>query len=355
MSFPNPESPSSGVRVCFDTDDKAWDSFLEGSTLGHFHQSSLWAKAKAVDGWRPVRRVLTRDDRIVGGFQMLEKRGPWGRMGYIYKGPVVEGEEPAVVERVVQAVVETARACAVRALIVQPPDASMMSDPPWSRHGFLPNHLVATISATLVVDLSGGLEEVRKRMRRTTRAEIRQASERGIRVRPGGKEDIALFFSLMADTCERQKSSPSPDRADALQAVWDAFHPSGKARLFLAECEGDTVAGLLCLCFGRRVVAWKRGWSGAYGDRNPNQLVNYEAIKWAVESGYQVFDFDAMDREMAETLLRGDALSDSQKRSRHFINLAYGSRPVLLPASQVYIPSAFLRSCYRLLFSWKHL
>src|SRR4051812_17228245 len=70
--------------------DSAWDDFLQGTSLGHFQQSSLWARAKSGQGWRPIRIVLRLDGQIAGGFQILARRSRrFGSVGYIYKGPVV--------------------------------------------------------------------------------------------------------------------------------------------------------------------------------------------------------------------------------------------------------------------------
>ena len=324
-----------------------WDAFLLSSGRGQFQQSSLWAKAKAAQGWQPIRRGFRRQSGLAGGFQLLVRPTRLGRIGYIYKGPVLRDEDTQGIAAISSLIAETVRDQRLRALVIQPPDGSRLDVALLQVEGFLPNCLVKTISATLQIDLAPGLEEVRRKIRRSTRAEIRQASERGVRARQGGRADIGGFFDLMAATCARQQTSPSPADVASMEAVWDAFEPTNQVKLFLAECEGELVAGLWCIGFGRRMVAWKRGWTGRYPERNPNQLVTYEAIRWAIEEGYEIFDFDAVDRALAEAVLRGEPLSVAQKRSRHFINLAFGARAVLLPESVVYFPNPLVRSVYR--------
>jgi lipid II:glycine glycyltransferase (peptidoglycan interpeptide bridge formation enzyme) len=328
-------------------EDSVWDNFLQGTPLGHFEQSSWWARAKHIDGWRPIRMILTLDDQIAGGFQILARDTRFGGVGHIYKGPVVAPEEPALLDFLIELVASASKANHLQALIVQPADESTIEEARLVYHRFLPNYLASVISATLVVDLSGGLDEIKGRMRRATWSQIRQAEERGITIREGGEQDIGTFFSLMAATCERQRTSPSPATESAILEIWRAFHPHDCVRLSFAQFEGKSIAGVLCLCFGQRVVAWKRGWSGEYRERRPNQLLMFEAIEWSHRHGYELFDFGGLSREIAVTLSRGEPLSESQKNSGDFFHLGYGGRPVLFSESQVYIDNSFARFAYK--------
>src|SRR5689334_11430067 len=79
-------------------EDADWDTFLQRSPLGQFQQSSIWAQAKASEGWSPVRILLTVGQNLVGGFQLLWKRSRLGRIGYVSKGPVVTPGHPGLAE-----------------------------------------------------------------------------------------------------------------------------------------------------------------------------------------------------------------------------------------------------------------
>jgi lipid II:glycine glycyltransferase (peptidoglycan interpeptide bridge formation enzyme) len=291
--------------------------------------------------------ILTLDDQIAGGFQILARDTRFGGVGHIYKGPVVAPEEPALLDFLIELVASASKANHLRALIVQPADESTIEAARLAYHRFLPNYLASVISATLVVDLSGGLDEIKGQMRRATWTQIRQAEERGITIREGGEQDIGTFFSLMAATCERQRTRPAPATESAILEIWKAFHPHDCVRLSFAQFEGKSIAGALCLCFGQRVVPWKRGWSGEYRERHPNQLLVFEAIEWSHRHGYKLFDFGGLSREIAVTLSRGEPLSESQKNGRDVFHLGYGGRPVLFSGSQIYIDNSFARFAYK--------
>ncbi len=328
--------------------DDDWDQFLASVPLGHFQQSSQWALAKSTEGWKPIRAILNSGGRIVGGFQILARDTRFGRFGYISKGPVAAEETPEALAEMIRAVKNTARTERLHALIVQAPDASRIESSLLSSHGFLPNRLVDVVRATLLVDLSLGMEQIGRCMRKNTWVEIRQAQRRGVTIREGTEKDLPAFFELMLATCQRQETRPSPSSAQDLLGVWKAFASKGSARLSLAECDGTAVAGAFCICFGSRVTIWKKGWSGAHRDRHPNQLLLFESIEWAARNGYELFDFAALAPDTARTLLQGGPLSETQKKSRDFVHLSYGNKPVLLPEDQVYLPNPFLRHAYRM-------
>ena len=86
-------------------EDSNWDDFLEATPLGHFQQSSLWARAKDIDGWRPLRTILTLDGQIAGGFQILTRHTRFGLIGYVSKGPVLIKEEDGLLDFMMELVV----------------------------------------------------------------------------------------------------------------------------------------------------------------------------------------------------------------------------------------------------------
>jgi hypothetical protein len=152
-------------------------------------------------------------------------------------------------------------------------------------------------------------------------------------------------------TCTRQQTQPAPATAEALLAVFRAFHSQHKVRLTLAEFEGQPVAGGFCICFGSRVTFWKKGWSGAHRERHPHQLLQHEAVEWSCKSGYKFFDFAALRQDIAATLLKGEELSEEQRKARDFINLSHGNVPVMLPEDRMYVPGSLMRLGYQTAFA----
>jgi serine/alanine adding enzyme len=346
-----PAPASTEWRISPAKDDAEWDDFLGASQLGHFQQSSLWGLAKSAEGWQPLRMVLQSRGRITGGFQILWRRTRLGRIGYIYKGPVLDSETPDLIDAAVDLVKTTTVKAGLRALVLQAPDGSKIDGRVLGAHGFVANHVLDIIRATLLVDLTRGMDAIGAHIRRSTWAEIRKAQRRGIVIREGGEQDVRTFFQLMLATCARQRTQPSPPTAEALLAVYRAYHSRQKVRLTLAEFEGEPVAGGFCITFGSRVTFWKKGWSGGHRERHPHQLLQHEAVEWACKSGFKFFDFAALRQDIAVTLLKGEELSDEQRKARDFINLSHGDVPVLLPEDRMFVPNRLMRLGYETAFA----
>jgi hypothetical protein len=326
-------------------EDRDWDDFLQSTPLGQFQQSSRWARYKACEGWQVWRCVLKTEDRLVGGFQLLWRHQRLGRMGYITKGPALLEESQELAERAVRLIAGAAEKLRLAALIVQPPDGSSQTSPALWRHHFALNRLYRTNDATLVNDLTPGIETVTRRMNKTARREVRQARCRGVIIREGGEQEIGTFFKLMLSSCQRRGEKPNPSNEAALRKLFQLFRPLG-ARLTIAHrCEED-LAALLSISFRERFTAWKVGWNFHQDDCHSNRLLNYEGLEWACARGYKQWDYAALDPRIATALLNGQPLTAGQTRTRDMFNLSFGGEPRLLPASRIWFRNPLLRCAY---------
>ncbi|HVB58577.1 MAG TPA: GNAT family N-acetyltransferase [Candidatus Acidoferrales bacterium] len=190
-------------------------------------------------------------------------------------------------------------------------------------------------------------------MSKWTRKKIRQAVNRGIRIREGGRDDVTTFFELMLSTCRRQRTAPVPADKRTMLALWDAAQAARCIRLTFAEQEGKPVAGLLSILFGQTASFWKKGWTSLDGHLHPNELLMQEMLEWSSARGYRFADFCAVDRGMAVAMLSGEPLSSEQEGSRHMFNIRFGGRPRLLPEARVYFPNPGIRLAYRAIYRKK--
>ncbi|HXG48501.1 MAG TPA: GNAT family N-acetyltransferase [Methylomirabilota bacterium] len=328
--------------------DPLWDRFLRANPLGQFQQSGLWAQMKTREGWKLIRMVLSSDDGIVGGWQLLWKRSRLGLIGYVSKGPVVAGEDAEITAFALDRLALVIEREGLRAVIVQPPDLAVRT-PRWlADRGYQPDRIMNVIQTNLVVDVRAGMPEVERRMSHATRRKSRQARRKGTTVREATESEIATFFRLMLETCRRQgEVRPNPSSVEALTEMWRVFHPAGCLRITLAECESKVVAGLLSIPFGRRMTLWKKGWNGEFGDHRPNELLTYEALEWAARQGLSLCDFGSVDRGIAQALREGKPLSSEHMASRTFFNLGFGAEPMEIPEAMIGFASAGLRHAYK--------
>ena len=335
-------------RISTEVDDPEWDAFLMGTPLGQFQQSSLWAQVKAGEGWNPHRVSVWRDGEIRGGWQLLWRRSPFGRLGYISKGPVITSHDPCLTRSTLQMLCEAIADLRLAVITLQPPDEDVSITPELARLGFFPDPTNRVIRSTLVIDVGRGLRAVEEGIHRTTWASIQQGHKRGLVVREGEEKDLPVFFQLMLETCRRQgEGEPNPSSVESLHRIWDVFRKRNLCYFFVAQESQEIVAGLLCLGFGRHFILWKKGWSGSHGDKRPNEVLTYAGLAAACQAGYAVADFASLQLDIARTLLDGGTLSAEQRSTRHFFNLKFGGQPKILPGAHLFFRSRILRAAYR--------
>jgi len=335
-----------------EAEDQGWDGFLERNPAGQFHQSSMWARAKASEGWSCVRVVIGRDGGLLGGFQLLWRSSRFGRIGYLSKGPVLERVEDRgkaeLLERYAITLLKLlARRKKLRAVIVQPPDICEEMSEGLRGAGLLAGTRAGVNDATWIVDVGDGFEAVRGRMDRAFRKCVERAERGNLRIRDGERADVAGLWELMLESCRRQNTEPNPAELRHLLALWDAAHPRGAIRLHVVEDEGGPVAGQLDVCFGKTVTFWKKGWNGEHRKLSPNDVCMYDGIRWACQAGYARVDYASFDRKMAEAMIAGQTLTEEQTGSRYVNFFRTGGRAVLLPRAQVWVGNPVLRMGYR--------
>lgn len=335
------------VSVSESVEDPAWDCFLEGTPLGQYQQSSMWARYKVSEGWNPLRYIFSVHGKIVGGFQILRKETRLGRVGYLPKGPVFPDARPETIEYAADRLVHATQEHKLTALIAQPPDECTRFTDILKMNGFLDGKNLGIIEATLLIPINRDFSKVEGGMNRITRQAIRQAQKRGVSIREGDEQDLVMFFEMMKNTCRRQGTpNPNPSSIALFGKLWEAFHPLGRCRLTVAEHKGTVIAGLFCFIFGKRVTLWKKGWSGEGADLKPNESLYAEAFSWAHRNGFAWCDFGGLRRDIADSLLAGKPLTESQTKSRDMFNIRFGGIPKLMPQTMIYIKSKVIRNLF---------
>lgn len=337
------------VRVSTSSVDDEWDRFVERSPHAFHEQTSLWSQVKAIYGWEPLRILLTDQEKILAGAQILVRtvRGRI-RVGYASRAPVVPAADPELLARITQEIGRVARSENVAYLAIAPPYFGDTAAAALHAQGFRakPDALPpgAVMSATVLVDLSQDWDALQKRMRMQVRQHIRVAQRKGVSVREGGRDDVDTFRRLMESLCARRGIEPSPSQEDFFEHLWERFAPRGWVRIFLAEVGGRPVAALLVFTFGESARVWKAGWSGESAECRPNNLLYWEVIRWAKENGFRSFDLVGIERLLAQRLLAGEPIDWTKAAGPDNFKIGYGGAPVVLP-----------ETCYRFLSPWARL
>lgn len=330
------EDEPSGAEVS----DGEWDEFLTLAPCGHHEQSSAWARAARLEGWESRRISLLEHGRLAAGAQLLFRRTRhFGGVGYLRKGPVFQSAEPSHRLTLVQESVRLARKLQLLYLVVDPawPDEALVEALARSGFELKGNRLPPwnLTEATLMLDLSPGLEKVRAALRRETRREIRLGGESGLEFREGSEAELPVFFELMCQTAERRGDKPIPANYAFLEALWRNFHSAGQLRLFVVTLSATILSAALVFPFGSTVRFWKYGWSGREPRRRPNHLLYWRLIAWASEHGYRWFEIVQVEPQIARCLSLGEPISEALRNHPLYgptlFKLGFGGRVVDLP------------------------
>jgi len=281
------------VSQILEVDDRErWNRAVTRLPYGHVLQSYEWGEFKSRHGWTPFRLLFVAGGEAVGAASALLRRlpqGPWGVM-YVPKGPALEYDDKELLTTVLGRLEDLARE--QRAIFIKI-DPDVVADRTDIRQALLGRGWKASreqiqFRNTLLIDLRREEQELLMAMKSKTRYNIRLAQRRGVEVQSGSVEDLPLFYEMYTMTSERDEFiiRPFSYYADA----WGTFVGGGLAQLFLARYQGEALAGLMLFHFGDRV--WYMYGASTERHRNlmPNQLLQWEAMRWAKAHGYAYYD-----------------------------------------------------------------
>jgi lipid II:glycine glycyltransferase (peptidoglycan interpeptide bridge formation enzyme) len=301
--------------------------FIARREQASFLQTPAWAEVKSE--WRGQLLGWYDSDRLVGvGSVLLRPIPKLGRsLAYLPEGPVLDWEagDPAVLLR---PLVQRLRGLGAFAIRIGPPlvwrrwqaatvKAALADDTVESlsqvrpdqveaagqrladclaQSGWRPQQTAAGFTAgqpafNFQLPLAGRTEaDLLAGMNQLWRRNIKRADQAGLAVRTGELEDLAAFHRLYLETAARDGFRPRP--LAYFETMWRALlaEDPDRIRLYLAEHEGDLVAGATWVRVGRHV--WYSYGASATAKR---QVRGSNAIQWrmmrdALAVGATVYD-----------------------------------------------------------------
>jgi lipid II:glycine glycyltransferase (peptidoglycan interpeptide bridge formation enzyme) len=327
--------------------DAGWDRFVAAAAGGDLVQSTAWAEAKRALGFAVEPVVVRRGGEIVGGAQIVIRRvGPLGGVGYVARGPLAA--PGSAITEVLDAVETAARARRVRHLVIQPPEGGETLASALAARGYDAGAPEVTPSASLRIDLSRSLEQIQAGMTSSKRNQLRRSQRGGVEVQPAGADALDLFHEMHLATAARQGFTPL-SRA-YLQAQWDALHPRGCVRIFVARHGGRPLAAIWVTAFAASATYRLPAWTGEGRELQPNVACQWAAIGWARASGFRWYDFGGIERRHLELIVAGRPLPDSFHRSPDALKRELGGEPVCLPAARQRTFNPLARAVVRALY-----
>jgi len=135
---------------------------------------------------------------------------------------------------------------------------------------------------TYRTNLERGLDEIWKQFDRKLRVNIDRAVKENVMIREGEKEDLVLIEKEIARR-RREQGIESLDHRSYLNELHDNYKDHMK--IFLAYYQNKLAGGLVALIYGDTMHLWIGMAKSDIKSIYPNDLVQWEAMKWANNNG----------------------------------------------------------------------
>lgn len=273
-----------------------FDAFTEKHKNGHFLQTSLWGKVK--NDWKWFGVICRNDSGEITGTMgvLLRKisKLPFHMM-YAPRGPVCDFDDKETFSALIAAAKQEGKKYNAYQLKIDkdvPVDNDNYRAIALSQ-GFRFKERTINFEDfqcryVIRILLNGRTEdEVFAAFHSDHRRKIRIAMKNNVEIKIHGSEMAETFYELMKETCER-------DGFDLRSAAYfarilDCF--GDKARLYLAYYEGKPIAGAISVLWGDKLWYFYGASSNENRKVMPNYLMQWEMIKWAIESNCSIYDF----------------------------------------------------------------
>ena len=282
-----------------------YEAFVCSHPQGGFTQSVYWQQVKNNWGWEGV---VSRgeDGKIKGACGVLIQKIPALHTSFLYapRGPVCDLHDRQVLGELKAGIDVLAGRYNAHTLKWDPDVAAndteflaIMQEMGFSRFygpdGF--ETIQARFNYRLPI-LGRSEEELLQNLTQKTRYNVRVAQKKGVTVQVCGPERLEDFHRLMQVTGERDHFNIRPQEyfARMLSALGE------HARLYLAFYEGQPVSGALATNYAKKTCYVYGASDNVYRNVMPNYLMQWEMIRWAVQTGCEVYDFQGISGNLSE-------------------------------------------------------
>lgn len=285
-------------------DREKFNDFVASSPYGDVLQTWEWGDLKAETGWKPLRvAVVDSQGRYQATASILARSLPVRGRSIFYapRGPILaDPGRTDVFQCLLAGIGRLAREHGAVLLKVDPPvPADEGHADGWRRlltgYGFRHVSRGRGFESTqprfvMVLDLEPGLDQLLANCDPKTRYNIRLAARKGVTVRRAtAPEDLRTFYRLLEITAARDGFGIRD--FSYFEGIRRHLMTRGLAALFLAEYQGQALAGAINFQFGPRT--WYVYGASANEHRGvmPNHALQWGLITQARETGSRLYDF----------------------------------------------------------------
>lgn len=282
-----------------------YEAFCQSSRFGQFTQSTLWYGVK--NNWgHEVVVSRAENGKIAGGVSVLIQKIPLIGTSFLYapRGPVCDLHDRAVLRDLMEGVNVLAKKYRAHNFKMDPD--TLASDEEFLRiaeemgfsRKFGPTGF-ETIQCRFNYRLYiGGKteDEVFMNLTQKCRYNVRVAMKHGVEIKVVGKEYLDEFMRIMKTTGERDGFNIRPK--EYFERMLDSL--GEHVRLYMGFYNGQAVCGTITTNYAGKCCYVYGASDNAFRNVMPNYLIQWEMIKWAVETGCTVYDFQGISGNLED-------------------------------------------------------
>lgn len=284
------------TRIIRSEEVATWDKLVAVHPHGGVEQSWAWGELQTRIPGRPAFYAVGVFDGavLVGGALVIRQQMSRGKTWlWCPRGPLLPRVGAAEVwDALVKAIKLLAKKHGdvfVRFEPGVPVEEAFVEAGRATENRYFPEH-------TLVLDLTLSEEDLLAQMTQKGRYNIKQAEKQGVVVSyvergEGEQEQTRLrravddFYKLLADTADRDAFAVHKAH------FYEDFLKSLGGKLYLAQQDGEVVAGMLVTNFGETATYYFGASSSSHRDSKAPYLLQWTAIRDAKRAGMKVYDF----------------------------------------------------------------
>ena len=278
-------------------DLKKYENFVSSYAGSSLMQSIYWAKSKFE--WTPEYVYIEENGKIIAAMSVLLKKVPHTKsyIAYSPRGPVCDIRNMELVDKLITEVEKLKEKYNIFLLKFDPNikyDENI--ERVFKEKGYKvlnksvdKDDLIQPLHDMIIYLNNENEEELIKKFSEKTRYNIRLAKKKGVEVYYSrSKEDLKKFYELYKITAIRDKIGC---RAyEYFETMLDAYNDDS-IRIYIAKHEEDYLSAAIAFNYGKELFYLYGASSNEKRNLMPNYLMQWEMIKWALETNCKKYNF----------------------------------------------------------------
>lgn len=272
---------------------ETWNALVKSSSV-HVLQSYEWGKAKANFNWQPRRLAIKHNNVIIALASALVYRIPIINRVILYvpRGPIFLGaDNKEQIEIVLSSLKHFAKQQRAIFLKISPdiPFKNRLIRDTLRKQGFVYSQRQIQHQCTVRVNIRNSKDTLFKNLEYRTRYAIRKAEKKGVSVETSNEvESLMPFYHILQKTSEQRGFRIYP------YSFYCRLTELGIGRVFLAKFNQNFISAAFVLTYSNKCWYLSGGLLREYQSGSPNQMLQWEIIKWAKANRYINYDLQGV-------------------------------------------------------------